>query len=249
VTIVLCTMLSVMIESGPRVVVRTILLVANTSVRSRRKRRPSCAPVLPPSTAPSIRISRRLRLRHDPFTTVSYTFYPCKPAELSQSWTPGIVPSPGDRSLTSRSRRISAPIPTWTTATPSPPQQSGTDSRPGPRAHRHAASRRAARESALGVRRDFPGSIRRPDLHQRQGAARRCARSRRLASSRDRAHSPPGITGAGDRAVSGAPAQYRLRDLIYATQGHRPRSEHGARRRPRVPSLWFPRIARRQSRP
>jgi hypothetical protein len=217
VTIVLCTMLSVMIESGPRVVVRTILLVANTSVRSRRKRRPSCAPVLPPSTAPSIRISRRLRLRHDPFTTVSYTFYPCKPAELSQSWTPGIVPSPGDRSLTSRSRRISAPIPTWTTATPSPPQQSGTEA---DRVLVHIDMQRAG-EQLVNRRLAYVAISRgRYDAQiytNDKGAARRCARSRRLASSRDRAQPRPACARADDRAVSGAPVQHRVRNLIRAT--------------------------------
>ena len=102
----------------------------------------------------------------------------------------------------------------------------------------------AARESTLGVRGHLSRAIRRPDLHERQDAARRRPRSRRLASGRDRAHPRPGITRADDRAVSGAPARHRLRDLIRATTAIAFRSEHGARRRPRVPSL-----ARRQSRP
>jgi conjugative relaxase-like TrwC/TraI family protein len=89
--------------------------------------------------------------------------------------------------------------------------------RPGPRAHRRGASRRIARKPALGVRRALSRPVRRPDLHQRQGNTRRRPGSRRLASGRHRAHARPSNTRADDRAVSGAPAWHRLRDLNRAT--------------------------------
>jgi len=79
------------------------------------------------------------------------------------------------------------------------PQQPGTDSRPGLRAHR---PERRARESTVGVRRGVSRPIRRPDLYQRPDAARSGPGSRRFASRPDRAHQRAGINRADDPAVS-----------------------------------------------